>query len=697
VSNPVNKHLPQIDALRALAVVAVMVFHLDPNWLPGGFTGVDVFFVISGYVVSASLSQSPPLRLSHFVARFYARRMLRILPALLVCMLVTVLLMAMFVPESWLSGANKETVLLGFAGLSNFSLMAATDGYFSPRTEFNMATHTWSLGVEEQFYFVFPLLFFAWARSQASAQSGWRRAAHEWCLPVLLLLSAALATWASAKSPLLAYYSLPTRFWELAAGALLFRGHARQFFYASKLSKPLLLWVGLIAIAVGLVAADKAAFPMPWALLPVLGTLAVIDVIVLGAQGNGHSMQGAAWRAVVWIGKASYSLYLWHWPVYTVFRWTVGLDTTLARVVALGLVVAVAAGSYHWIENPLRRNARFLALANWKTVVLGLLSTAIFAGLGLVGLTIAKPVLGLSVTENKRDWYAMDWYVDKAAKSGACRVQRRDSALQGMQLIEFKAADCGPVATPRTLFVIGDSHAAAYSTNLSHLAKDEPAVTVRVYLRAGCAFLNLMTPAEQAAAHCADFARNVKAEITRLAKPGDVVFLPSLRLRRFADQFVVFDTAVANEKMSGAAAQVARAKAVEEADVWLTELSETGAKILFEAPAPIFKAPAFRCSDWFNRSNPICAAGLSVTRDELLAYRQPVMQGMESLVQKLPQVAIWDPFPVLCPDAVCQVTKEGRPLYFDADHLSGYGNDVLYPNFKHAVDARWADAAYQRQ
>jgi len=694
LSNPVQRHLPQIDVLRAVAVLAVMIFHLEPHWLPGGFTGVDVFFVISGYVVSASLAQNTPDKLSHFVARFYARRMLRILPALLVCMLCTVLLMAMFVPESWLSGANKETVLLGFAGLSNFSLMAASESYFSPRVEFNMATHTWSLAVEEQFYFVFPVLFFFWARKLGRASDGaqpWWRALG---LPALIALSALLAAWASSKSPLFAYYSLPTRFWELGAGALLFRAHSQGQFLATRLRK-LMPWLGVAGVLIGLLAADKTAFPMPWALFPVLGTLALMDSIVeKTASSPGTQLpKGPIWAALVWVGKASYSLYLWHWPVYTLFRWTTGLDGAVVRATAVLLVFVLAALSFGLVENPVRRSRRLLELPSWKVVTLGLAFTGVFAGLGLVGLTVAKPLLGLSVTENKRDWYAMDWYVDKPAKAGACRVLRRDLTLPEAQVIEFKSSDCKVNEKPKTLFVVGDSHAAAYSTDLSHLVKDEPELTVRVYLRAGCAFLSLMTPSGQSPSHCAAFAEAVKTEVRNRAAAGDVIFLPSLRLRRFADQFVVFDDAVAAEKMNGPAAQAARRGAIDEAEVWLGELAASGGEIVFEAPKPVFRAPPFRCSDWFNQANPICAAGLTMSRASLLAYRAPVMQGMEHLVQKVAHVSVWDPMPILCPDAECLVRREGRPMFFDADHLSGFGNDVLYPSLKRRLDSLWRNHA----
>jgi len=165
VQPPRPQYVPHIDGLRAIAVLSVILYHLKASWLPGGFTGVDVFFVISGFVVSASVDRLPPVGGWAGLARVYARRIRRIVPALVVCLLVTAVLSALFIPESWLSETSDKTGRRAFFGLSNWVLASTGNDYFSPRTEFNPYTHTWSLGVEEQFYLLFPLLFLAWLRA----------------------------------------------------------------------------------------------------------------------------------------------------------------------------------------------------------------------------------------------------------------------------------------------------------------------------------------------------------------------------------------------------------------------------------------------------------------------------------------------------------------------------------------------------
>jgi peptidoglycan/LPS O-acetylase OafA/YrhL len=151
-------YLPGVDGLRAVAVLAVMIFHMVPAALPGGFAGVDVFFVISGFVVTGSMRLDSLAAVGGFLLGFYARRFRRILPALLVCLMVTVLCFASLLPNAWLGSALRDTAMHAFFGLSNFVLVANQDGYFAPRSELNPFTHTWSLAVEEQFYLLFPAL-----------------------------------------------------------------------------------------------------------------------------------------------------------------------------------------------------------------------------------------------------------------------------------------------------------------------------------------------------------------------------------------------------------------------------------------------------------------------------------------------------------------------------------------------------------
>ncbi len=217
MSPPERSHNAAIDGLRALAVLAVVVFHTNATWLPGGFTGVDLFFVVSGFVISQSLASRAQASLGAMLLDFYRRRVLRLLPALLVMLMATFVLSALFIPRAWRNEQFDQTGWAALVGFSNIVLAGQQDDYFSPGAELNPFLHTWTLGVEEQFYLVFPLLFFVWLRGRE------RWPGARWLLPALTMLSLAWAGWQARSAPASAFYLLPARFWELAAGALLYQ------------------------------------------------------------------------------------------------------------------------------------------------------------------------------------------------------------------------------------------------------------------------------------------------------------------------------------------------------------------------------------------------------------------------------------------------------------------------------------------
>lgn len=646
-----TSYLSAIDGLRAIAVVSVILFHLDAALLPGGFTGVDIFFVISGYVVSKSLVGETGQDFWRFTAGFYARRLLRIYPALIVCLLVSALIQALVVPQSWLSDSTRQTALYAFAGVSNFALIWTNDGYFSPRVEFNPFTHTWSLAVEEQFYLFYPAIFFVWMNWRSRHPS--LRFIATWSLPALALASLAYAAYTSSASPQEAFYLLPSRFWELASGAYLFKLHHRgRFIVRRRLTSDVLGLVGLVCFAAAFVWVDSRAFPFPWALLPVAGSL-----LTLSAVASNPALGSAANRlleapGMVYVGKLSYSLYLWHWPVFVLFRWTLGLEAPGWEGLALGLTVACAVFSFHQIENPVRRNAWISARPNFVVVLAGVGVIGFSALFASIMIFKQQPDLTLSVTRERRDWYPEPLDIpDSAAKAG--------------QLVG------------RTLFVMGDSHTWAYGRMFQALRNDT-GIHVRRFSSPGCPVLNFLTLPQ---GHCLAFIQDTVQQIVREAKPGDMVFLASLRMPRLGDQWKTFDIPAVLTGTDSVLAQAEREKAFLHAEQVTDALLQAPVRIIIDRPKPIFPSPSFRCSDWFNRSNPVCAAGLNVDQKTLDRLRGPVIASMDRLAAERAGIAIWDPFPVLCPSPVCQAHRDKRPLFFDGDHLSGYGNEVLYPSF----------------
>lgn len=653
-------YIPAIDGLRAIAVVSVILFHLWPKLLPGGFTGVDIFFVISGFVVTGSLLGRNFASLGELAKWFYARRLMRIMPALVVMLLAAILVTQLFVPQAWLSNSIAQTGRFAFFGLSNIVLAIDTETYFGPQAAYNPFTHTWSLGVEEQFYLLFPLLLFWHQRLHTGAR------AICW---VAILTGASLLICAvlGALAPKFAFYLIFSRFWELGAGMLLCLTRDRWLGWARR--QKWLAPVSALAIIAGLTVSEGPLFPFPLALLPVLGTLGLIAAI---CAGSATRVLGS--KPMVAVGLLSYSLYLWHWPVFVLFRWTSGLQTQNLQLLALAIAVALAILSYFLVERPLR-TARWIISARRGRVVGGVSLAVIAAALGGHAMFAAHDRITLSVTGDRFAWYAdPDRPLDPARSH--CTVTDTLEKVGGGKTNIWTPSGCTTKPAGFAVFVPADSHGVAYTPALRQLAADL-GVPVRLYFKPGCPYLKLIE-SHASRPRCAAFYDGVLADIRARAKPNDIVFLPGLRMTRIANQFEGDKDAV------GAAHDILTDAALEEARQLLVQLSSGGARLVLEAPKPMFPSPTFRCADWFNRTNPICK-GLSVTRTDMLEQRRKVLRAMSGLAAKVPGATLWDPLPALCPGQNCEAVPGGQPLFFDTDHISGLGNDRLYPELKQVM------------
>lgn len=611
-------YVPAIDGLRAIAVLAVIVFHAGfLDFLPGGFTGVDLFFVISGYVISQSLAERRHLKFGEYLRDFYRRRCLRILPALLVMLLTSFVLSALFMPQFWLSDQINYTGFAAFAGISNVVLARHGNAYFSPGIELNPYTHTWSLGVEEQFYVVFPVLFFLWLRYRNKAPVVWS------LLPALAIASliiCAIQTPADAHS---AFYLLPGRFWELAAGAMLYQGIEawRGTLRSSGIVNAMLL-CGLGLLASGFILATPLHFPFPMAIVTVLGAVLTIAGLALPAPEYTSTLQRllqVPW--LTYMGRLSFSLYLWHWPVLVLLRWTTGTQLVVVQLLYPLVVFVLAAMSYHWIELPVRTASCLWLRTPWRTFGLALCTLVLFGG-SAFWVTHNTERLSLSQTRDTYTWYAYKHYPREPFN----RIN--DARVRGRQL-----------------FVIGDSHAAAYRTLLNNVAI-KLGIKVVVYEQGGCGVVTLQDadPANCARGREADF-----KDIEARAKPGDIVFLASLRMPELQDRdWALGQTAVISQMLKEQTpARLAAAKASAEAD--LARLEAINVHVLIDAPKPLFKSPPNRCSDWFNRMNPVCSQGMTVGREPLLRLREAQMKLLAALTREHPGLTVWGPIPFAVP------------------------------------------------
>jgi peptidoglycan/LPS O-acetylase OafA/YrhL len=366
---------PDIDGLRAVAILAVLGFHALPRFVPGGFVGVDVFFVISGFLITSLIMED--LRAGQFsFLGFYERRVRRLFPALVVVLLATWLLGVLTLLPVELTALGKH--ILAAAAFAANILNFAEAGYFDAPAIAKPLLHMWSLGVEEQFYLLFPVLLVAlWRYSRA------------WLLLALVGLASFVLNVATIHDhPDFSFYLPLTRFWEFVAGALLATGLRPA--YAGRLSFPEALkppfrnamaiaGAGLIALSIAITT--HQAFPGWKAILPVAGTA----MLIAAGQGAWINRKVLANPTMVFIGLISYPLYLWHWPLIvtgrTIMRGMPNPHERTTALIAVALAVVLAIVTYRYIETPIRRRQGFFARPRTALLAGGLAATAL---LGLV-------------------------------------------------------------------------------------------------------------------------------------------------------------------------------------------------------------------------------------------------------------------------------------------------------------------------
>jgi len=360
-----------IEGLRALAILLVVATHAGVTWLPGGFVGVDVFYVLSGYLITGLLVQEAATTGHMRFANFYARRLRRLLPALLLMLAVTCILAKVLVAPTELPEqiSNATSAALW---LSNFQFAFWNMDYFAPQSDTALFLHTWSLGVEEQFYLVWPLLVVVAMGAWKYARRTSNLARLKWVFGAIFLASFALSLYWTYRSPLFAFYMMPSRAWQFALGAIVFLAvgspayRVSTNFVQSVWLRPM-GWLGLVMILLAsLIVTRTAPYPGTWALLPSFGAALVLAA---GAQQQGWAGRFLSWRPMQALGRVSYSWYLWHWPVLLLGATLLDASNGWNRLLLVLGSLLISAASYHFFETPIRRNRKLVAKPRWGVAV----------------------------------------------------------------------------------------------------------------------------------------------------------------------------------------------------------------------------------------------------------------------------------------------------------------------------------------
>ena len=450
MNKAVNEHRdyrPDIDGLRAIAVLMVVIYHAFPNVLPGGFIGVDIFFIISGYLISLTLFQN--FRTSSFsIVDFYSRRIRRIFPALALVLLAT----GAF---GWFVLRADEYQQLGKhiaagAGFTSNLILWGESGYFDSAAVTKPLLHLWSLGIEEQFYLFFPIVLLLSAKLRRNL------------FTVTIFIAAISFSWSiylyNSDTTAL-FYSPFSRSWELMFGAVLAHitvypnRYTPPFWFSKRLSLNKRSSIGVLLFVVGVLTAARAsAYPGAWGLFPAIGTVLLISAGP-SSTFNKHLLSA---RPLVWIGLFSYPLYLWHWPLLSYAHIIEGrIPSTNIRLICVVIAFVLAVITYQFLEIPLRR------LSSKRIVTTFLAVTILFIGIGGAAIQQLKGIEGrpidLQEVKYRGDLEHDDFHAYTKAHFVPCTpalVLAKADNWNGMKRC-FQSKSDKPIDT----VLLGDSHA----------------------------------------------------------------------------------------------------------------------------------------------------------------------------------------------------------------------------------------------
>lgn len=631
-----TQYRADIDGLRAIAVLAVVIFHAFPTFLQGGFVGVDIFFVISGFLITSIILKQAALN-TFSLSHFYANRIRRIFPALLLVLIFSLVV-------GWFSLTADEYKQLGFhaAGgalfIDNF-IFWRESGYFDNAAETKPLLHLWSLAIEEQFYLVWPVVLLLILRlTKAVAR----------VFIILILTSLAYSAWKVGVNPVADFFSPLTRAWELLLGGLL--AHAALENVTLKKSQGNIASVaGLLLIASAVLLINKAsAFPGLWALLPTLGA-----VLLIWAKDSYINQKILAHPWLVAIGLISYPLYLWHWPLLIFARIFEGeTPTVLIRVLLVLASVILAWATYQFIEKPIRFSKR----SKWLIWTLSILMLITFAA-------------GVAV-KNNRGFKFRNQHQFNADPATMVIGEDRGSHKRGCGLehltqekIEWCTNDSKQAI--QNFVVLGDSKGEALFFGLSRESHSNESWM-------------MIGPVNVLSGYSEGLAKLAMERITADPAIKTVVLHNALRGFTALNQTTgLIDYAVTPEKITSWVDAYSNA---------IQTLEKSGKRVVFVIDNPTLPDPSSCISGdmtplaWLNKLiyrnvNPHC----TVQYTDHIKGTAPYQTFLKQLQAANPSLLVFDPLQQLCdiPNNICTYAENRIFLYSYGDHISDYAGSKI--------------------
>ena len=666
-----------IEGLRALAVLGVVLFHAHIPSFGGGFVGVDIFYVISGFLITGLVIKEIEASGRLSLKDFWARRMRRLLPAAAV-VLVATLGMSFLILDALSFRQVARDVLSAATYVSNWNFAAQAVDYLAADAPPSPVLHYWSLSVEEQFYILWPLMFAAIAAFTLRRHiTAFRRRQWAAAVSVVGLLSLAGSVWLTQHNQPYAFFSTPTRAWQLALGAAL----ALSSQLWSRQSRQVRLMLGVVGLsAVGFAfvqlsdAGGRTPYPGLLALIPTFGAAALI---ASGMHADSPTLvqRLLSVRPLRFIGRVSYSWYLWHWPPLVLAAAYVGHAISALQSVVISIATLVLAWlTYRFVEDPMRRAPRLVASAR-TSLGMGVVATSAVAALALVAPALAG---GVALVQPPQGGFALpNPTASSSYAPGVYTLGPRDAQLQ-RPVVYNNGCHVGALSAPtllpcvfgdpngkKTVLLFGDSHAAQWFPALNKATKANNYRFIS-WTRAGCPWFALPVQNMKTSLTYPTCAAWQKEVMRRIAlNPPDVIFVATIEHGYRAD--------VGKKFLDIDASQPLVTQAIRKT---LPLLVKSGAKIVFLRDTPHMGVDVPRCVMRNLKQPERCAMprNLGFAGGGIDAVTATSVAGV--------QVA--DFTPTLCGPAPrpCDVVRQGMVLYRDSNHITVTYSELLASLFQ---------------
>jgi peptidoglycan/LPS O-acetylase OafA/YrhL len=633
---------PDIEGLRAVAVLLVVGCHCGISWCGGGFVGVDVFFVLSGYLITGLLAAEYRATSRIRLLRFYARRARRLLPACALVLLATTLFAAAVFSPQELEFTGRAARAAGLYVSNVFFDRSASD-YFAPGVEGNPLLHTWSLGLEEQFYLVWPLLILLVDRRPHRAQLS------IWILSAVAALSFTYCVYTTRSAPTVAFYELPARAWEFAAGGLLALLPVSRTTEGTGWAVASGMVGTLVILGTCVLITGGAGFPGWIALFPVIGTLAALFAGANSPRRGISAMLSAP--PLQFIGARSYSWYLWHWP-FLVFAGVLFPGVSVGgKVVAAIASLLAATLTFSFVERPIRENPYLGArsgLSLGAAACATLLTIAASCSLILFGRQLMLDHRFRSIT---------------AATTDVADISPKACWSQGSSG-DVRTCLFGALGAPQAVVLFGDSHAIQWFNPMRTAANVEAWRLITV-LRPGCAASDINPHRLSTATDPCKVWRARAIEKIVAIRPSAVVMASytGATFRGFRTE-----APISTEELRLGTRRT------------LEELSRAGVPIvvLRDTPLPPFDIPACVA----RRELLHLHAAESCDFDASVALNEAAFSAERAAADGLANIYFLDLSDLICPGSSCPATQHGLLVYRDDNHLTGTFAETLAPTVR---------------